>query len=168
VFEYFFNMGISQLATYGILTAAAVAAISPANRHVTHERRDVGSQNSWVKRDRISARDVLPMRIGLAQRNLERGDELLRAVSDPNSANYGKHWTRQQVAEMFEPSKETVDTVKRWLDNTGITADRIQVSRGNGWLTFNASVAEAENLLQTEYYSYDHSIESRSAIGCDE
>jgi hypothetical protein len=41
-------------------------------------------------------------------------------------------------------------------------------SRGNGWLTFNASAAEAEKLLQTEYYTYDHSIESRSAVGCDE
>ncbi|RFU77605.1 protease s8 tripeptidyl peptidase [Trichoderma arundinaceum] len=160
-------MGLSQLATYGILTAAAVAALSPT-RQVIHERRDVDSQNRWVKRDRISARDVLPMRIGLTQRNLERGAELLKDVSDPTSSNYGKHWTKQQVAEMFEPSKETIETVKRWLGSSGITTDRIQHSRGSGWLAFNASVAEAENLLQTEYYSYDHSIESRSAIGCDE
>lgn len=38
---------------------------------------------------------------------------VLRDVSDLNSANYGEHWTRQQVAEMFEPSEETVDMVKR-------------------------------------------------------
>lgn len=161
-------MGLSQLVTYGILTAAAGTAVQTTNGYATHERRDIGKRDTWVKRDRISARDVLPMRIGLTQRNLERGAELLRDVSDPSSVNYGKHWTRQQVAEMFEPSKETVDTVKRWLDSTGITADRIQHSRGNGWLTFNASAAEAEQLLQTEYYTYDHSIESRSAVGCDE
>ncbi|EHK44450.1 uncharacterized protein TrAtP1_008994 [Trichoderma atroviride] len=161
-------MGLSQLAAYGILTAAAAYAVQTTNGYATHERRDIDKRDSWVKRDRISARDVLPMRIGLTQRNLERGAELLRDVSDPSSANYGKHWTRQQVAEMFEPSKETLDTVKRWLDSTGITADRIQHSRGNGWLTFNASAAEAEKLLQTEYYTYDHSIESRTAVGCDE
>lgn len=161
-------MGLSQLATFGILTAAAVAAVSPIGSHVTHEKRDIGSQSRWVKRDRISARDVLPMRIGLTQRNLDRGAELLRDVSDPDSQNYGKHWTKQQVAEMFAPSKESVDIVKRWLGSSGITADRILHSRDSGWLTFNASVEEAENLLQTEYYTYDHSIESRSAIGCDE
>lgn len=169
VFQHLdFSMGLSQLATYGILTAAAVAAVQPTNGYATHERRDIGKRDTWVKRNRVSARDVLPMRIGLTQRNLEHGAELLRDVSDPNSANYGKHWTREQVAKMFEPSKETVATVKKWLDSTGITADRIQHSRGNGWLTFNASAAEAEKLFQTEYYTYDHSIESRSAVGCDE
>lgn len=69
---------------------------------------------------------------------------------------------------MFEPSKEAMDTVKKWLNSTRITVDRIQHSRGKRWLTFNASAAEAEMLLQTEYYTYDHSIESRSAVGCDE
>lgn len=84
-------MGLSQLVTYGILAAAAVTAVQLTNDYATHERRDIGRRSIWVKRDGISARHVLPMRIGLTQRNLDRGAELLRDVSDPNSANYGKH-----------------------------------------------------------------------------
>ncbi|KAL7920771.1 hypothetical protein ACQKWADRAFT_297275 [Trichoderma austrokoningii] len=77
-------MGLSQLATYRILIAAAV---QPPNSYFMHERRDIGKRDIWVKRDRISAKDILSMRIGLTRRNLDRGPELLRDVSDPDSAN---------------------------------------------------------------------------------
>ncbi|KAK5992133.1 Aorsin [Cladobotryum mycophilum] len=160
-------MGLSQFIVYGALAASVVAA-SPFTNHVTHEKRDAATQGHWIKRDRLSPKDVLPMRIGLTQRNLHRGHDLLMDVSDPSSKNYGKYWTRDQVAEMFSPSKDTVDAVKDWLSSSGISGDRVRHSAGNGWVTFDATAEEAEDLLQTRYFSYEHEIEGRSAVGADE
>ena len=48
---------------------------------VVHEELDVVSSSSrWVKRNRVDADAILPMRIGLAQSNLDRAWEYLMDV----------------------------------------------------------------------------------------
>ncbi|KOS16763.1 Tripeptidyl-peptidase sed1 [Escovopsis weberi] len=158
-------MGLSQYLTYGVLTAAAVLA-SPCNNHVVHEKRDINTH--WVKRDRLAANDVLPMRIGLAQRNLDKGHDLLMEISDPKSSKYGQHLTPKEVFEMFSPSKRTVDAVSDWLLKSGIPKRSIQPSTDRGWIHFNATTQQAEHLFQTRYHTYEHGVERRSTVGCDE
>ena len=55
---------------------AAVTAMGkrevPAT-HGLHERQHAHWAWQWAKRDRLPARALLPMRIGLVQRNLEAG-----------------------------------------------------------------------------------------------
>ena len=67
-----------------------------------------------------------------------------------------KHWTAKQVAEMFAPSQESYDAVTVWLKSSGIAPERIQKSQSMGWVTFEATVDEAENLLKTEYHLHRH------------
>lgn len=86
------------------LIIAAVALFSPAlsvpaSKYAVHERRDIGNSN-WGPSDlELDRRMVLPISIGLAQRNLDRGDDFLMDVSDPASPNYSIHWTAEQVRE---------------------------------------------------------------------
>lgn len=79
----------------------------------------------------------------------------LMDVSDPTSANFGKHWTAQQVADTFKPSEVTVKAVNNWLLNAGFSQD--QLSGGaSGWMNVNTTFAEAEALLDAEYHMYQH------------
>lgn len=134
--------------------AAAVVA-SPLSNHVIHEKRD-HIPAGWTRAG-LPLRDVtLPIRIALKQRNLEKGHEFLMDVSDPTSENYGKHWTVQQVAETFAPALESVDAVTAWLVDSGIAEERISRSFSQGWLQFDATVSEAEDLLKTKYHVYKH------------
>ncbi len=72
-------MRFSALLLGGALAAsAAQAAVLPVT-HVVHEKRHAPPRK-WVKRDRIAADAVLPMRIGLKQRNLEDGHSFLMDV----------------------------------------------------------------------------------------
>ena len=96
------------------------------------------------------------MRIGLTQTNLDKADQFLSDVSHPDSPNFGKHWTHEEIANKFAPSGETVDAVKSWLVSSGIAPERISRSQSLGWLKFDATVAEAESLLKTEYHVYKH------------
>ena len=69
---------------------SAVTVAAPSNtKHVLHEKRD-GKPHHWGKRSRAPSDGILPLRIGLRQRNLENADEYIRDVSDPNSPNFGR------------------------------------------------------------------------------
>ena len=133
--------------------SAAAAALVPRS-HVVHEERDVTSTR-WMRRDRVRPEALLPVRIGLAQRNLEDAEEYLMDVSHPSSPNYGKHWTSEEVIDFFKPSDETVETVRQWLIEGGIPADIITHSDNKAWLAFHAPSKQVESLLHTEYHEYE-------------
>ena len=78
--------------------SAAVAAVAlvltcsaapTSTKHVLHEKRDSKPQQ-WEKHDRALAHHVLPIRIGLRQRNLENAEHFIYDVSDPSSPNFGR------------------------------------------------------------------------------
>ncbi len=69
---------IPTLALISALAACTAAAPAPAT-HTIHERRHE-SGSKWAKRDRVHSRSMLPMRIGLTQRNLDKGHEYLMDV----------------------------------------------------------------------------------------
>jgi tripeptidyl-peptidase-1 len=151
-----------------VLAALLVGAnASPTPGHVVHERRIASSASRWAKRDKLMSSTVLPMKIGLRQSNLHRADEYIMDVSDPQSPHYGRHWSAAQVAQTFAPSQDTVEAVQRWLVEAKIPAERHAVSSGRGWIHFNATVAEAERLLATEYFFYEHEDSGDLNVACD-
>ncbi len=78
------------------LFAFAVAAPA-ASYYVLHEKREV-QHKKWTKRNvKINHDAVMLMSIGMAQRNLDNGYKFLMDVSDPESPNYGQHWSLDKV-----------------------------------------------------------------------
>lgn len=61
------------------LAWTADAAPSRDVKHVLHEKRD-SLPERWTKRDRVPRDKLLPMRIGLAQSNLDKAYEHLLDV----------------------------------------------------------------------------------------
>ena len=71
-------MHLSAVAFVLAIAAAVQGAAVPAS-HVIHESREANPPQ-WIKRGRLSSGATLPLRIGLQQRNLHRGYELLMNV----------------------------------------------------------------------------------------
>jgi tripeptidyl-peptidase-1 len=142
---------------FQILTTLVVATTaSPVpDGHVIHERRSTIPQE-WTRHSRLHPASKFPVRIGLSQQNLHLAEEYINQVSHPDSLDYGKHWSKEKVAETFAPSSETVSAVKAWLSNAGIDIDRIGMSQSRNWLSFEATASEAESLLHTKYHLYQH------------
>lgn len=84
----FSKMRFSTLAIALASSAVTSLAAPSPNKHVLHEKRD-GLPHLWEKRDRAIRSQVLPIRIGLRQRNLENAEKYIHEVSDPNSPNFG-------------------------------------------------------------------------------
>lgn len=88
--------------------------------------------------------------------------------SKHDSPNYGKHYSAEEVAEIFAPSQSTVDTIQDWLVSAGIAAKSISQSVNKQWMQFDASTSELESLLKTEYHVYEHAETGKPVVACDE
>ncbi|KAL5314459.1 hypothetical protein ACEPPN_017099 [Leptodophora sp. 'Broadleaf-Isolate-01'] len=147
--------------------ASAFNAIAVPSHHEVHEKRDT-LHPRWAKRDRVPPQKLLPMRIGLAQSNLDIGYEHLMEVSNPASPSFGKHWNSEEVIDAFRPSDETERAVREWLIEGGIPAARISHSENKGWFAFYATAKEAEELLFTEYHEYEDTKSGGVIPSCDQ
>ncbi|KAA1472283.1 hypothetical protein DENSPDRAFT_171643 [Dentipellis sp. KUC8613] len=144
----------------------ALAAPTAPTTHIVHERRAAEPSGDWVLSRRLESDHVLPLRIGLAQRNLHELEDLLMAVAHPESPTYGQHWTPAQVVDHFAPSNDTVAAVKAWLEEFGFAPERVRLSPSKGWMEVkDATAGEVEDLLKTEYHVYSHS-SGMEQIGC--
>lgn len=161
-------MRFSFLTAAAGLAAIVSAAPRPGNvNHVQHEKRN-GEPHQWNKRERALRDEVLPVRIGLKQRNLEHVARFVSDVADPDSRNFGRHWSAEKVANTFAPHQSTKDAVMDWLADAGIHPSRVSLAKGHNWVEFDGTVAEAENLFKTEYWYYKHKESGGHRVACDE
>jgi tripeptidyl-peptidase-1 len=78
------------------LASAATAAPTALGPYTVHEKRETNLEG-WAISSKASRSAKVPVSIGLTQRNLDKGHDFLMDVSEPGSANYGKHWTPEEV-----------------------------------------------------------------------
>lgn len=158
-------MRFSSILSISALVAAGRVAAG-AHEYAVHEKRHI-LPSKWEKRSKVDGGFTIPMGIALAQRNLHLANEYLMEVSDPKSAKFGQHWSPKQVADTFAPNLDSILGVKEWLTDSGVDVDRVTVSESRGWLKFDATIEEAERLLQTEYYTYEHDNSGKIHVACE-
>ena len=83
-----------------------------------------------------------------------------------NSPNFGKHYTAEEVIDLFAPSQQTVDAVQAWLASAGIHQATQSVNKQ--WMQFDIAVEDLEELLKTTYYEYEHLEAYVTHIACEE
>lgn len=88
--------------------------------------------------------------------------------SDPESPKYGQHYTKQEVMDMFAPTEETINSVKKWLVKSGIPEDEIMLSNSKGWMGFETTVSNLESVLKTKYHVYNNVAARSNHLGTDE
>lgn len=144
-----------KLSLFAALLSVAVAAPSRRSPFVLHETR-AAEPVEWSPIGRLDSNKVLPMRFGLVQQNLHLVEEMLMAVSHPESPSYGKHYTPAEIVDKFSPTDETISAVTSWLVDSGFARNRLRLSANKGWIALNATTSEVEDLLDAEYHVYDH------------
>ncbi|KAJ3512115.1 hypothetical protein NLJ89_g3712 [Agrocybe chaxingu] len=138
-----------------VLIGAAIAAPAPHSTHVLHEKR-AAEPRGWALTRRLESSKILPMRFGLAQQNLHKLEDMLMSVSLPSSLEYGRHFTPQEIVDIFAPSRETISAVTDWLVDAGLAPQRLRLSSNKAWIHVNVTVLEVESLLKAEYHLYTH------------
>ncbi|KAI0870438.1 peptidase S8/S53 domain-containing protein [Hypoxylon argillaceum] len=137
----------------------------PTSDYVIHERRD-GAPERWTRISKASSDSPIDLRFALKQNNLERAEQYMREVSHPESKNFARFWTPQEVISTFAPSEATVSDTVQWLLQMGIPSKRIAPSTGRNWIKVESTVAEAEKLLDTTYSLYEAD-EGTTLVACE-
>ncbi|KAK4506125.1 hypothetical protein PRZ48_004090 [Zasmidium cellare] len=132
-------------------TALAATAVAVPGTRAPHEKRET-LPAPWKLARRARAEQVVPVRIGMKQRNLEEGARILEEISDQNSPNYGQWWSVEDVHDFFAPATAHVESVKEWLNTSRIHHNRTSLSANKQWVQFDATIGELEDLLNTQYH----------------
>ncbi|KAM9466602.1 tripeptidyl-peptidase 1 [Clarias gariepinus] len=107
----------------------------------------------WTHAGRVALQEEVELTFALKQQNVDQLQELLQLVSDPDSQQYGKYLTLEEVESLVRPSQLTEKTVWTWLQGHGIRNCRTVQTRDFLQCTMTAQVAE--NLLPgTEFHRY--------------
>ncbi|XP_029900088.1 tripeptidyl-peptidase 1 [Myripristis murdjan] len=83
--------------------------------------QDVLVPVDWAHVSRLSPSEELELTFALKQQNVHQLEETLRLVSDPDSAQYGKYLSLEEVASLVRPSELTQKVVHHWLQSHGVT-----------------------------------------------
>ncbi|XP_026183246.1 tripeptidyl-peptidase 1 [Mastacembelus armatus] len=82
--------------------------------------QDVLVTEDWTHVGRVEPTEDLQLTFALKQQNVKLLEETLKQVSDPDSAQYGKHLSLDEVSSLVRPSLLTQKVVHHWLQSHGI------------------------------------------------
>uniref|UniRef100_A0A8C7GZ58 Tripeptidyl-peptidase 1 n=1 Tax=Oncorhynchus kisutch TaxID=8019 RepID=A0A8C7GZ58_ONCKI len=105
-------------------------------------RESLQIPEDWTRVGRIDPTEKLELTFALRQQNVDQLEHLLLLVSDPESAQYGKHLTLEEVAALVRPSQLTQKVVRHWLQSHGVTDCQTILTQDFLQCTMN-TVAEA-------------------------
>mmetsp|Transcript_11507 Transcript_11507/g.11150 ORF Transcript_11507/g.11150 Transcript_11507/m.11150 type:complete len:249 (+) Transcript_11507:63-809(+) len=87
----------------------------------------------------------------IKQRNIEDLIAILHDVSDPSSVSYGKHKTKQEVAELTA-NLESREAVIAYLKSVGATV--VSETLNGEYITANGPIKLWENMFLTEFFMF--------------
>ncbi|KAJ6784771.1 hypothetical protein PWT90_05731 [Aphanocladium album] len=104
--------------------------------------------SKWVATGHAASEATIKAQIGIKQSNIKGLQEKLADIADPNSPNYGKWLSKEEVEKYTAPAEADVAAVKSWLASAGITDVAMPT---NDWLEFSVPVSKMESLLGSKY-----------------
>jgi len=111
---------------------------------------DIAAKKGWKKLFRAEPTAQLEMTIALNLRNVELLEERLIAAATPGNPEYGKWMSKEEVESLTSPEWSKVEAVLEWF---GANAEDYH---SGGFIRRVVSVAEAEALLNSNYYVLEH------------
>ena len=130
-----------------------------ANLHVFMESAPrLNSRNDIQRMDRMASDFVHEVTFVIQQRNIPVLTAFLHDVSDPRSMNYGRHKTKQEVADMTS-NYEAREAVLSHLILSGamIVAETLH----GEYITANASISVWESMFNTQFFMFHQSEDNK-------
>ena len=133
-----------------IVLLALLYTVSAMNYHSPpYEMLSLAERSDMREVGRASTTRRHTVIFEMAIRNEDKLEETLIDVSDPKSKNWGKHWTRDEIAKFFGPVDGAVESVRAYLgEHTDVT---FKVSAFEEFVTATASVEVWETVFSTEF-----------------
>ncbi|MFE7352863.1 protease pro-enzyme activation domain-containing protein [Streptomyces sp. NPDC057543] len=147
---------LSMAATLPLLAGALALGIPNANADSAPNGRNAlqGTKPAWATAaaDQGATADSgkVGVRVHLAGRDAKGLADYAAAVSDPQSASYGKYLSAKQAQARFGATQEQIDQVSRWLRSNGLTV----TGANQHYVSATGDVAAAEKAFATQLRNY--------------
>ena len=153
-----------QLFAFGLL--GLVCTVFARDSFISLERDQsltYWEKEGWNVLGRVEPKKALQLTFAIKQRNTDKLEKLLHAVSDPDSQYYGKHLTVQQISKLISPSKRSLFIIKKWLKKSGV--ENCQETQNKDFLVCDMTRDTAEKLLPGSiFYYFKHEKYSKKVI----
>lgn len=145
-----------------IIAALALLCIACVNvgaveqlQHVLRESSKMHSRKDIHQLDRVDHKHSHTVVFAVKQRNLEELEHVLLDVSDPRSANYGKHWSRDQIVQLTG-NKEASHKIQSFLNRHSVKIT--DKTKFGDYIFATAPISVWENLFACEFHWFkmDH------------
>ncbi|XP_063806854.1 tripeptidyl-peptidase 1 [Pseudophryne corroboree] len=101
--------------------------------------------DGWTRTARLAGSDPVILTFALKQQNVDKLQELVGRVSDPESSHYGHFLSLDELRTLVQPAGDTLKTVRTWLEKHGVR-DCTSVLTGD-FLQCETQASTAEKLL---------------------
>lgn len=138
-----------------LVTALCLARLASAICHVHQIVEQLEAVPlGWSRGSRPAPMKLLTFRLSVNQEQTELFERQVIELSTPTHDQYGKHLEREEIQELLRPDPVISDKIFSWLRSENISPSSIKTN-GN-WISFQATVAQAERMLETEFFYYHH------------
>ncbi|CAD6453135.1 2aceba83-2327-4523-8826-632c26887149 [Sclerotinia trifoliorum] len=135
----------------GLVSASPIKARTPYAVKETHY-----PPSQWQRVGPATKGHLINLQIGLRQGQFDELERHLYEVSDPSHHRYGQHLSADEVNDLIKPTDETYNLVHEWLRDNNIEAGSLEYSPAKDWIKITIPIEDIENLLDTEYSTYQH------------
>src|SRR5450759_1729945 len=141
---------LAILVVIAMLPGTAIAA--PSSPRSTLHGRAWAWANSVNFKGPADPNGTVGFRVYLGWQNAAAAGAFARAVSDPNSPQYGHYLTSAQFRNQFAPSQSQVGAVQSWLKSQGFTVD--YTPNNNHYVAAEGTVAQAQTAFGAQFGMY--------------
>ncbi|KAJ5633289.1 hypothetical protein N7490_009628 [Penicillium lividum] len=135
---------------HGVLSLAALSLLASCTTAEVFERL-AAVPEGWHYSRTPRASQPIKLQVALAQGDVPGFEQALMDMSTPDHPNYGKHFrTHDEMKRMLQPSAASVDAVREWLVDAGIT----NIEQDADWMKFFTTVETANKLLDANFQYY--------------
>lgn len=114
----------------------------------------------WVGRAKSS--ELIELTFAVKQTNLNLLQDLVLAVSDPDSPSYGNHMSLEAVNELIAPSRASIRAVEDHLERHGIRG--CDGSINQDFIMCVVPIRQAEAVLNATYHEFTHATTSNVSV----
>ncbi|XP_051502082.1 tripeptidyl-peptidase 1 [Myxocyprinus asiaticus] len=115
--------------------------------------QDASVPEDWFLIERVRPLEEVELTFALKQQNVDQLKELLKRVSDPDSQQYGKFLSLEEIAALVQPSQLTEKVMQNWLQSNGVKKCHSVITRDFLQCVMTAQVAETL-LPGTKFHRY--------------
>mmetsp|Transcript_35007 Transcript_35007/g.46241 ORF Transcript_35007/g.46241 Transcript_35007/m.46241 type:complete len:650 (-) Transcript_35007:489-2438(-) len=121
-------------------------------------------KGSWKNSGRADPEAKIRLIFAVKLQNIAYLEEIFYDVSSPSTENYAKYLLKEDLDALTQPEEEVVELVAKYLQSWGLEVTPL--TSDGSYLQTLVTVAQAEALLDAEYYLLTHPERDMSVRRC--